>query len=195
MPKFSMIGFVSGIWKWWCAYWRHPFCLFIPFVLFNAKVKENFPFTDYPMYSRPGPGPVTYYYLTDSQDNPLPVQRHCGITSPRMKRMFDSRVKSHRNDFPDLEHEERIRQVSDDVFVFLRAAADLRKRPLPAEPLRIYYGEIFQLPTGFKEDVVLLAEENPEAVPIPLADDGPDDATGDTDADFDGQPDQQEEAA
>jgi len=108
----------------WYAYWSHPIYLFIPFVIFLSKTKENYPFTDYPMYSNPGPGPITYYYITNADNQPLPVQWHCGITSPRMKRRYERDFSNHRKKFPDITDAERHRIILDDIFPFLHTAAE-----------------------------------------------------------------------
>ena len=138
---------------------RHPFFPFIPFVIFMAKVKENYPFTNYPMYSTPGPGPISYFYLTDAQDNPLPVKVHCGITSPRVKRLFETKLKQVGREQPQLTDAERHRLVLDEVFPFLRTAAERKNRPLPAPPLRMHRGLLYQTDAGFDEEVALVGEE------------------------------------
>ncbi len=160
---------------------RHPVFPLLPFVVFLAIVKENYPFTNYPMYSNPGPGPISYYYLADSTGTPIPVSSHCGITSPRMKRLYERKVAQLRRSRPDLRAEEVHRIVLDEVFPFLRGSANRRHRPLPDEPMRLYKGEIYHLDDGeFSEEVVMLGEElwwHSDAV----ADDGEDDEVVDLD--------------
>ncbi len=124
--------------------------------MFLAIAKEKFPFTNDPMYSRPGPGPITQSIFADAKKQPLPTHHHSQITSPRMKRLIERRLSSHRKDFPAVAEEQRIEEGMVGVFKFLRTSSQLRHRPLPAEPLQIYRGEIFQLKKGFDEKVFLV---------------------------------------
>ncbi len=72
----------------WRAFWRHPLTPLLVLGLALQLVREEYPFTHYPMYSRPAAEPNGYYYITDAGGDPLPVTWHTGMTPSRVGKQF-----------------------------------------------------------------------------------------------------------
>jgi len=59
-------------------------------------VRENYPFSHFPMYSGMAPG-AHYYYLADEQGEALPVKKLFGLSASRMKKVYYAKL----NDIAD----------------------------------------------------------------------------------------------
>ncbi len=144
----------------------HPFGQFWLFIVFLYQVKEFYPFTHVPMYSDPEPR-APYLYLADAEGGALGVRAHCGVTNPKLRKMFRSRLADHcaghgldKSDPPQA----AVDAVAAGVFAFLRERAEARRRPLPPG-LQIMHVliEPAPAPDGFTETTTLYAVENPAA--------------------------------
>lgn len=136
------------------AFLRHPLGQLLVFLLFLYQVKEFYPFTHVPMYSDPEAS-APYLFLADAAGEPLPVRAHCGVTNPKLRKMYRNRL----DDYCERRGLDRknppptaVRDVADDVFAFLRERAEVRGRPLPAQ-LQIVHAliEPAPAPEGFRE--------------------------------------------
>ncbi len=141
------------------AFVRHPLGQLFIFLLFLYQVKEFYPFTHVPMYSDPE-ARAPYLYLADGDGRALPVRSHCGVTNPKLRKMYRSRLGNRcAEDGLDKKHPpaDVVREVADEVFAFLRERAEVRGRPLP-EGLQIMHVliEPAPAPDGFKETTTLL---------------------------------------
>lgn len=140
---------------------KHPFSHLVIFLIFSYSIKEFYPFTHIPMYSDPEPR-APYLYLADGEDKPIGVKSHSGITNPKMRKMFNSRLEDYceenslNKDDPTAQAEEFIGR---EVVGFLRDRSDLRKRPLP-ETVRMYHVQIEPTDDGFKETKRLVVESS-----------------------------------
>lgn len=110
------------------------------FILITQELKEKwYPFSNFPMYSNPAEWD-DYIYLTDSQDQPIGIQFHVGMSSAKLNKIFNTTMKEHglktsavkRNAPPDVEG-----RVGAEVMAKARRWAENRKRPLP-EGARLY---------------------------------------------------------
>lgn len=55
-------------------------------------LREEFPFSHFPMYS--SFGRTTYYvYVADGADRPLPTVKTFGVSTPTLKKMYESEVR------------------------------------------------------------------------------------------------------
>ncbi len=84
----------------WTRFWRHPrvratvrhplFPL-VALTAFCLIVEESYPFSDFPMYSSLSPG-SHYFYLTDENDQALPIKGLFGISASELKKMYHSKL-------------------------------------------------------------------------------------------------------
>ena len=143
------------------AFLKHPFSHLVIFLAFSYSIKEFYPFTHIPMYSDPEPR-APYYHLADGEDQPIGVKTHSGVTNPKMRKMYRSRLekfcKEHNldNNEPTPEAEAAI---GEEVIGFLRKRSNLRNRPL-AETVRLYHVQVepAPAPNGFRETRTLVFE-------------------------------------
>lgn len=116
---------------------------FAGFCAFSLKVKENFPFSNYPMYGDPDPV-SEYYHLTDGDGKPLAVRTLTGVTCPQVGKILrkrgDDRGKQlgmKRKNMPPDEWEIICRKTLDE----LRKKAVSRSMSLP-DKMRIMHTTI-----------------------------------------------------
>ena len=139
----------------------HPLGHFWLFIFFLYQVKEFYPFTHIPMYSDPE-SVAPYYYIADGDGNPLAVKTHGGITNPKMRKMYRTKLGAYcqehgldKNNPPP----EAIEAVGTEVMEFLRKHAIGRNNPLP-ETVRLMHVAIEPAPApeGFKETTTQVFE-------------------------------------
>ena len=66
--------------------------LLLLFTAFCLLLREEFPFSNFPMYSSFGKS--TYYvYLADSEDRPLATLPTVGMATPILKKVYDTELK------------------------------------------------------------------------------------------------------
>lgn len=75
----------------WQKLLRHPVFPLLCFVLLAQIIRDNYPFSHYPMYANPSDKPLPFQFLTDAKGNPLPVVWHTGITPSRVVKKFGTR--------------------------------------------------------------------------------------------------------
>ena len=103
--------------------WWLPLLPLMAYLVLTQVIRENFPFSQYPMYSRPTSRPLKFQFLADGSGNPLPVGWHTGMTPSQVGKMHGERKK----DAPSEE------AAALKVLEFLRAQNAKRKgRELPA---------------------------------------------------------------
>ncbi len=138
----------------------HKIVLIAAFAVFcgvSLKVKENFPFSNYPMYGDPDPV-SEFYHLADSEGQPLAVRTLTGVTCPQLGKILRKRgddrgkqLNMKRKKMPASEWE----VICGKTLQELRDNARLRKNNLP-DKLRIMHttiefkdGRIVETPTIF----------------------------------------------
>lgn len=108
----------------WRRLTRHPVFPLLVYLVLTQVIRENYPFSHYPMYSRPGPGPLDIQFLADGENHPLPVVWHTGVTASKVAKLHGNRLKKL--------HDQKA--AADDVLLFLREAnTERRGRELPAQ--------------------------------------------------------------
>ena len=68
---------------------------FAPLVLTTAAcllIQEQYPFSDFPMYSRFGRG-THYIYLADGNAQPLPSYATVGLSTATLKKMYETELR------------------------------------------------------------------------------------------------------
>jgi hypothetical protein len=63
-----------------------PLTTLAMFVTISLILKENYPFSHFPMYSSPT-APRSYYMVTDALGQPLPIATLTGVTPPKIGKM------------------------------------------------------------------------------------------------------------
>lgn len=147
----------------------HPLGHFTLFIFFLYQVKEFYPFTHVPMYSDPE-ARAPYLYLSDGEGKALGVKTHGGITNPKMRKMYNSRLDRYCRE-NDLDKnnppQAAIDVIGSEVIDFLRKQGrDQGRKPLP-ETVRLMHVliEPAPAPDAFKETRALLLEQTVPAQP------------------------------
>lgn len=116
---------------------------FAVFCGFSLKVKENFPFSNYPMYGDPDPV-SEYYHLADGEGKALAVRTLTGVTCPQVGKILrkygDERGKQlgvRRKNLPP----EEWKRIRDKIMGELRDKAKAHGNTLPGK-LRIMHTTI-----------------------------------------------------
>jgi hypothetical protein len=136
----------------------------------SLTIRENYPFSHFPMYGNPNSRPVDYYFLTDGSGEPLPVAALTGETAPRIKKRMltqefkyvkDHHLKDRTAIPPEIITEIRTRVLSGFV-----TQARSRGSSLPAE-IQLWKGLIHQQDQGYSESFEQEAAVNTAASPPP----------------------------
>ncbi len=152
---------------WFQPLRRHAIFPVLVFIVASEIIRENYPFSHFPMYARPSSGTLTYCYVTDGDRNPVPLMWHTGITPARTSKMLGFRVQ-------EVEEDERRRKKEDDgpprtdaqiraeagaeVLKYLRHMNSKReKRPLP-EKIKLVEVTVGYGDGGFTERPEAIAE-------------------------------------
>jgi len=69
-----------------------PVKALIILTILNLLFRENFPFSHYPMYSKFSYD-TRYIYITDENDNPIPIKNVFGIKSDFLKKIYINEAK------------------------------------------------------------------------------------------------------
>lgn len=139
----------------WRRLARHPLFPLLVYLGLTQILRENYPFSHYPMYSRPNSGSLRMQFLADGEGKPLPVAWHTGITPSKVAKLHANRMRKLHDD----------RSAALEVLRFLREAnAERPRRPLPAR-IRLMETEL-SVPGGrVVETHRVLAEDNPALKP------------------------------
>jgi hypothetical protein len=103
---------------------------------FSLVVKENYPFSHFPMYGDPNPERY-FFWLADTDGKPLPVRELTGKSSAQLGKILrtyaDKRVKAADVRNRDALPPEEKRGVGEELTAFLRQEAASLKKALPPE--------------------------------------------------------------
>ncbi len=125
-------------------------------------VREQYPFSNFPMYS--GFGRNTYYvYLADGNGTPIPALTTMGVSTPTLKKMFADEMAKEREHFklhPKKLTLEQKRDPGERLLARIKSssAALARSAPKP-EVLRLYEVTISLEGERFTKQTVLIAEK------------------------------------
>jgi hypothetical protein len=79
----------------WPRIWKFikisPLTALAVYTLVSLQLEENYPISNYPMYSNPSPE-RPYYMITDGEGKLLPIQTLTGVTCPKIGKIY--RTKS-----------------------------------------------------------------------------------------------------
>lgn len=135
----------------------------LPLLILTAAcllIREQYPFSDFPMYSRFGRS--TYYvYLAQGDGRPLPSYHTIGVSTATLKKVFDSELGQQAKRLGTrrgrLSLDDR-RAVAERVLTeFRRAEADGRIGDLP-EVFQLYEVRVRLAAAGLQKETQLLAE-------------------------------------
>jgi hypothetical protein len=130
------------------------------FCAFSLCVKENYPFSHYPMYSDPDPT-AFYHYLTDGEGKPLATYAYTGKSAAQVGKIIRTRSLEHAKmlgmeakKMPPAEWD----AVCRDTLAYLHAQSQSNGTPLPAK-VRIMRTDIrFEKDQVMETPRVLFAE-------------------------------------
>ena len=121
--------------------WRHvlqfiktsPITTLVIYCILSVTIRENFPFSNFPMYSNPSAERM-YYTISEADGKGLPVATLTGITSPKIGKIYrkkadelSRKIKITPSNFtPD-----HMQSVGRDILTFLRHEAANKKQTLP----------------------------------------------------------------
>ncbi len=113
------------------------------FCALSLELRENYPFSHFPMYGDPSPV-RQYYHLADADGKALPIATLTGKTAPKLGKMLrsyrDERMKALKSKANDLPKEEW-NAIGQKVLDYLRQQAAVKHQALPAK-LKIMSTEI-----------------------------------------------------
>ena len=133
---------------WWRRLERHPIFPLLILLLLTQAIRDEFPFSHYPMYSMPPSRPLKYQFLADEHNMPLAHVYHTGISPSQVGKRHGNQKKVSAN-----EHEAAMK-----VLLFLRGENAKRpKRPLP-EKIRLIETKLGFGNDTFTETNTVLAE-------------------------------------
>lgn len=113
------------------------------FCALSLVLKENFPFSHYPMYSDPDPISA-YYHLEDAEGKVLPLTQLTGVRGPNLGKILRKRLSDQAKKLDvgvKSLPREAVDGVARDTLAYLRTQAKHSKQVLP-EKLRIMFTTI-----------------------------------------------------
>jgi hypothetical protein len=120
-------------WAWlryvWPYIWAFikisPLTTLVIYTLVSLQFEENYPISNYPMYSNPSPE-RPYYMITDGEGKPLPIQTLTGVTCPKIGKIYRTKseelAKKLKLKAVDLKPE-HMQTISMEMFAYLREEA------------------------------------------------------------------------
>lgn len=146
--------------KAWGFLKRSPIGALLIYTALSLVLKENYPFSNYPMYSNPS-AERPYYTVADGNGQPIPVQKLTGITCPKIGKIYRKKAeelaKKHDIKAKDLPPA-MVQQVCDEMFVQMRHEAKGKNQVLP-DQLQIIKSYISYKDSKVVEEVELIGKE------------------------------------
>jgi hypothetical protein len=145
---------------WTRLLWHTPLTTLVVFVIACLIAKENFPFSNFPMYSRPG-AERGIFLITDGDGQPIPVGSLTGVTASQVGKAYRRKSKElgrPTNPLSGQSRAERDRMVGTEIFQMLREQSAKRGKELP-ERLQLHLMEIRFEEGEVKEKKRVLAAE------------------------------------
>lgn len=137
-----------------------PITTLLIYCVLSVIIRENFPFSNFPMYSNPSPERF-YYTISEADGKGLPVATLTGITSPKIGKIYRKKADELSKKIgvsPSKFSPEQVQSLGLDILTFLRHEAENRKQTLPAKlqinKITISYkdGKIIETPTIFAKE-------------------------------------------
>ncbi len=127
----------------------HPIFPVLVFVALSLIIRDNYPFTHYSMYSNPTPRPLSYCFIADGAEDPLPLLYHTGISPSKLTKRFNKEKGRYEDEgFTEAEIREK---AAADVIRYLRQLNSKRKKRLLPEDFQLVRMQISIDGEGFKE--------------------------------------------
>ncbi len=127
----------------------------------SLVLEENYPFSDFPMYSNPSPE-REFFVVRDADGGPIPVATLTGITSPKVGKIYRRKATEASPEgirgWRDLPLSESQR-IGGELLSYLREQAERRNRGTLPERLRLELVRFGHEEGRFVERSKLLAEE------------------------------------
>lgn len=112
-----------------------PLTALLIYTVVSLWAEENYPLSDYPMYSNPSPE-RPYYLMADGEGNPVPTQEKTGITCPKIGKIYRTKAealaKKHDIRAVDLTPEQ-VQSIGMEMFAQFRKEAEKLKQTMPAQ--------------------------------------------------------------
>ena len=107
--------------RWWKRF--HPVWPFLVYLVLTQLIRDNYPFSHYPMYSKPNSESLSFQYLADDKGEPLPLKRLTGLTPSQLSKIHKDRMRKHPSE----------EEAALDVLQTVRTMNEARSknRPLP----------------------------------------------------------------
>lgn len=146
---------------------RHPFVWMLGLVGISSMIKENYPFSHYPMYSKPGPV-KEYYYLGKvgeaGETVPVPMGHVTTQTSAKTGRIYRGRRNAyleenqmHREDLTQTDRE----RIGAEVLDLLHTLSEKRHGKGSAREVWRLVKVVLEVgPDGLKETPTIIAERD-----------------------------------
>jgi len=128
---------------WYRLFLHTPLTTLAIFVTLSLIAKENYPFSNFPMYASPS-AERAYFVITDGEGNPIPIGTLTGVTSSQVGKTYRTKSRKHGAEMKKSGKEsrmERDRVVGTEIFHMLRQRASKRGKDLP-EKLQLHLVEI-----------------------------------------------------
>ena len=137
-----------------------PITTLIIYCILSVVIRENFPFSNFPMYSNPSPERF-YYTVSEADGKGLPIATLTGITSPKIGKIYRKKADELSKKIgvsPNKFTPEQIQGLGLEILTFLRHEAANKKQTLPAKlqinKIVISYqdGKIVETPSIFAKE-------------------------------------------
>ena len=126
------------------CYFDLPIKTLFIITLLNLILKENYPFSHYPMYSRFSRS-TFYIFVTNEKDEPLPLRSFCGVSAAILRKMYESflyqSTKKRSNKIEELTSED-LKPISKSILDYVKTSAEKKKSKIDFKSLRLYEATI-----------------------------------------------------
>jgi hypothetical protein len=72
----------------WKRFVCHPVFPFLVYLVLTQLIRDNYPFSHYPMYSKPNSESLAFQYLADGDGKPLQVRWYTGMSPAQLAKRF-----------------------------------------------------------------------------------------------------------
>lgn len=164
IPPSETVGAAAPLARFWAllCYWvlRTPLTALILFCVISITLKENYPFSNFPMYSNPSPE-RPYYMLANGQGEPIPVAVLTGVTCPKVGKIYRTecqkvadKLDMNKDKLPPAQKQ----AIGEKMFAYFRDEAASRKQVLP-DKLQLIRKEISYQNGAIAETSEVIAKE------------------------------------
>ena len=145
---------------WYRLVLHTPLTTLAIFVAVSLILKENYPFSHFPMYSSPT-AQRAYYMVTDAEGRPLPISTLTGVTLPKIGKMHWRKSQERESMVRETGKDDtagRDEDIGREICTMLRQQAARRGQTLP-QGIQLFRVEILYDDGKIKETKQLLFAE------------------------------------